>query len=47
MDDRTAARGLARSRIGLAETLARATRPQGHEGLIRLYGLREIASGLS
>lgn len=52
MDDRQMARGLAWFGIGLglAETfaprrVAAATGLDGHEGLIQLYGLREIASG--
>ena len=52
MNDRTMARGLAWFGIGLglAETfaprrVAEAAGLEGHEGLIQLYGLREIASG--
>ncbi|WP_267423703.1 hypothetical protein [Methylobacterium sp. GC_Met_2] len=52
MNDRTMARGLAWFGIGLglAETfaprrVAAATGLHGHEGLVQLYGLREIASG--
>jgi hypothetical protein len=54
MDDRTMARGLAWFGIGLglAETfaprrVAEATGLEGHETLIQLYGLREIASGVA
>ncbi|MEG9527445.1 MAG: catalase family protein [Hyphomicrobiales bacterium] len=54
MDDRTMARGLAWFGIvlGLAETfaprrVAEATGLEGHEGLIQIYGLREIASGVA
>lgn len=54
MNDRTMARGLAWFGIGLglAETfaprrVAEATGLEGHESLIQLYGLREIASGVA
>ncbi len=52
MDDRTRARGLAWFGLGLAETfaprrVAEAAGLEGHAGLIRLYGLPEIASGVA
>jgi hypothetical protein len=54
MDDRTMARGLAWFGIGLglAEILAprrvaAATGLEGHEAVLQLYGLREIASGIA